>query len=268
MKPLVSTTPAAFEFLAVARPGLSPKPTGKPPSLMGCQEKIIPPRMPNQPLDVVKKKRCFAFFPGASFLAPIFAAQVFWTGIAVAECGPFEDESRTTYRQLHCADFRGPRSANNAAYIRTSIRVNWTDVSVESEGDKWVAKFAAVCVQAFMLKGVSGLLKNECRADYLTHEQHHFEITQSYAESLGFVLEGLEVRASTALDASRGLLERTKTEYAGTVTRWKIMNLTYDRVTANGAMEISPERMVALLPGRNREFDSLVDRDRWLAVAH
>lgn len=197
-----------------------------------------------------------------------FAAQVFWIEIATADCGPFEDNSRTTYRQLQCADFRGPWSANDTAYIVTSIRVSWADVLVEPKGEEWVARFDSVCVQAFMHKEVSGLHKKKCKADSLTHEQHHFGITQHFAQSLGSVLEDLEHRASSQLEAAPGLQERTKMEYAGSVTRWKMMNARYDRATLNGVLEMSPKRMAALLPTRINALDPITDKEQKVTFAH
>ena len=229
MKPLVSAILACFGFLAFGALGLSLNPDEKKAVIDGLSD--------NKKFDAnaesiqgrFEKKGRFTSFLTVALFASIIAAHVFWSGVATAECGPFEDNSQTTYRQLQCADFRGPGSANNAAYIRSSIRVNWTDVLVEPKGEAWVAKFATVCVQAFMHKELSGLYKKKCNADSLTHEQHHFHITQYFAQSLGSVLEGLEYRATSQLEAAPGLLDRTKTEHAGTVTRWKKMNVCYDR---------------------------------------
>ena len=204
----------------------------------------------------------------ASFVfALVIAGQVFWIEIAIADCGPLDDNSRTTYRQLQCADFRGPRNANEAAYMRTSIRVSSTGILVETEDEEWVARFASVCVQAFMHKKVSGLRDKECSADSLTHEQHHFDITHHFARSLGWVLEGLEHRAGSKVEAAPGLRELTRTEYADTLTRLKEVNARYDRATLHGALDMSTQRLAALLPTSNSTFIPVTDEEQAVATA-
>jgi hypothetical protein len=119
-----------------------------------------------------------------------------------------------------------------------------------------------------MHKEISGLHKKNCKADSLTHEQHHFDITQYFAQSLGSVLEDLEHRATSQLEAALGLQERTKTEYAGTVTRWKQINARYDRATLNGVLELSPKRMAVLLPTKNSVLDPITGEAQAVAFAH
>ena len=181
MKSLASAILVSFGYLVFREPRLSLKSDEKKAVNDGLSDNNNSSRMKNRTGDSSKKRGRFTSSHGVCIFASIIAAQVFWIGAATAECGSFEDQSLTTYRQLLCADFRGPWSENNAAYIRTSIRVNWADVLVEPKGEEWIAKFAEVCVQAFMHKEFSGLYRKKCRVDALTHEQHHFEITQYFA---------------------------------------------------------------------------------------
>ncbi len=81
--------------------------------------------------------------------AAIIGAPILWSGGAQAECGSYEDETRTTYRQVRWEDFRGPgsnspkrgrgrKAAPDIAYIATSAHVEWSRVATLREGEEWV----------------------------------------------------------------------------------------------------------------------------------
>lgn len=167
------------------------------------------------------------------------AAQIAAAGTAQAECGPYEDETRTTYRELRWGDFRGRRPPQvptrgrrpaEVAHVATSITYQ-TEVTTRRVGTEWVASPAALCVQAFVLKDRSGY-KRERRSSWdLAHEQGHFDITHYFAETLRTRLAGFEHRATTELEARDGLLERMERARVDTIARWRRMQARYDEET-------------------------------------
>ncbi len=207
--------------------------------------------------------------------------------MARAECGPYEDETQTTYRQLDWADFHGPRPDDltasrimpteifyfsKIAYVSTSIRVEWSGVTIQPEGQEWAAKLVGVCVPAFMHKDRSGFKQGAGTVPNLAHEQLHFDITHYFAESLGSRLERLEVRAASRSKASRGLRERIEAEHVDTVARWRKMQARYDRETTTRftsfwAQRRWIEKIDALLATARREPDPMVGEVHGQAIA-
>lgn len=174
--------------------------------------------------------------------AAAIGAPILWSGAAQAECGSYEDETRTTYRELRWEDFRGPRSdspkrgrgrkaAPDIAYISTSAQVTWSRVAIRREGEEWVAKLVGLCVRSVMHKDRSGTGISARTPDDLAHEQGHFDITEHFADVLRASLGDLEYRAASSSEASRGLKERMKDEHIRTMSRCAEMQAHYDEET-------------------------------------
>jgi hypothetical protein len=208
---------------------------------------------------------------GSLIAIAVAAAQLIGGAAAFADCEPYEDETQTTYRQLHWADFHGARPEDPSkdrfkpakiSYISTSIQMNWSRVAVQPEGQEWAAKLVGVCVQALMHNDRSGLKHRARTVRRLAHEQGHFDITHYFAESLGSRLERLEYRAASRSKASRGLPESIEAEFARSVDRWKQMQAHYDRETmrrrSHWAQRRWLEKIDALLATTRRELGPTV----------
>lgn len=172
-------------------------------------------------------KKCI--FTGRHVVLILFSVHFLLTGVASADCQPFDDETRTTYRELICADFCGPPSVTNRAYVSTSIHVTWTKVVVQPESGEWVAKLEGVCVQAIMHKDLSGFRRGTCRESELPHEQIHFDIVHYYALYIGSKLDHLKYGAASHSEAERGLLAQVKLLHKSVVSSWRNMEAKFDR---------------------------------------
>ncbi len=165
--------------------------------------------------------------------------QVLAAGAARAECGPYEDATRTSHRELRWGDFQGQRPERvrrpgrkpvDIAHVATTISYR-TAVATRREGTDWVAEPADLCVKAFMLKDRSGY-KRERRTRWdLDHEQGHFDITHYFAESLHAQLAQIEYRGASESEAQDGLMELLERERVEAVSRWRKMQTRYDKET-------------------------------------
>ena len=184
-----------------------------------------------------------------------------------AECGPYEDAQRTTYRQLSWTDFDEPRPSRyrgrmgdvvEQAHIAMTLRLESPQIEVWTEGPgRWVARLQRPCVRAFMLKDRSGYKPEERSRLGLAHEQGHFDITEYFARELRGRLTGLKHRADSQAQARRGLWEAVKREFAETVAGWVAMQARYDRETRPKKIRVGQNRI-------RLSQDQIGVQNRWL----
>lgn len=160
---------------------------------------------------------------------------------AAAECGPYEDATRTTHRSVRWEDFRGERPTRRArgrleapaakAHIATSIKVERYGVELRREERGWLALATEVCARAFMRKDLSGAKGEHRSRGGLAHEQGHFDLTELLARSLRDRLARAEYGAPSREEATEGLHEQIRTAYAETMADMKEMQRRYDSET-------------------------------------
>ncbi|MEE9279255.1 MAG: hypothetical protein V3V67_03685 [Myxococcota bacterium] len=187
---------------------------------------------------------------GSWLAVAVGTVQILAAGGARGECGPYEDETRTSHRELRWGDFQGQRPERvrragrkpvEIAHVATTISY-YTEVATRREGTDWIAEPADLCVQAFMLKDRSGY-KRERRTRWdLDHEQGHFDITHYFAESLHAQLAQLEQRAASESEAQDGLLERLERERVEAVARWRKLQARYDQETRHSQRKPAQRR--------------------------
>jgi hypothetical protein len=159
-----------------------------------------------------------------------------------AECGPAEDASRTSYRQLAWEDFQGarrfsdgPTEAATAAEIAVSVAIDDWQVRLASGVPRAAAaRVGEPCVRAYMHKHRSGRVSQRGRHD-LAHEQGHFDIAQLFAGILATRLERISVPIARETEAREALLREVRAVYHETMVEFQAMQARYEEETAFGA---------------------------------
>lgn len=189
----------------------------------------------------------------------LIAGQLLTVPVAWAECGPVEDETQTTYRQVRWEDFQGEppgrfgghyRSRVERARIATAIRLEPVEFeTTRDDTGRWLARPANVCVRALMYKDRSSVRPHEQTDRGLRHEQGHFDLTAYFASVLRSPLSALEHRADSPEDAERGLWEQIERDYNAVVERWKEMEARYDRETRHNGSRPAQDRWLREIGG-------------------
>lgn len=183
-----------------------------------------------------------------------FFKAVGWLGIAIglgldlggaarswAECGPAEDASRMSYRQLAWEDFQGarrfadgPTEAATAAEIAVSVAIDdWQVRLASAPPSAAAARVGEACVRAYMHKDRSGRVSQRGRHD-LAHEQGHFDIAQLFAGILAVRLEQISMPVVRESEAREALLGEVRVVYRATMVEFQAMEARYEQETAFG----------------------------------
>lgn len=159
-------------------------------------------------------------------------------------CPPRDDAERTSHRSLRWDDFAGPAPASDTrrgdrdrtlVLLRTSIRVDALAIAAEPGTDGgFRARVEGACVQAYVLKRLSGRARGAPRDSQLRHEQLHFDLTEAFARELRERLTSALAEGSDADEAERALRAEVGRLYREVARAHEREQQRYDRETSHG----------------------------------